>query len=150
MISNKSENIIIFPFEVHGDGNTFAGRVVSDSLILQLRKIWEIHQSEYAGICLSEQLEYGYAEIEPEKLPLYDISPEKENFETKVSSLGDLKFEGMNIPVGNFFTIIREIWPWGVPPTKITGRLQDSDSEIYLVVLMEGLNKGGWKCKCDI
>lgn len=142
MLSKKSDNIVIAPFEVYPDNKTYSGKSISDRLIVELRKIRKIHQSKCGKI--------GFAPIASEKIYLAKLTPEDENFETKVFSLGEVKIAGISFSLGNFFIIFKELWPLGGPVKKITGSLQDIGSDIHLIALMEGPNATGWSLRCNI
>ncbi|MGB9940047.1 tetratricopeptide repeat protein [Methanosarcina sp.] len=132
-LSTKSKGAVIFPFEVNINNKTYNGKIISDSLIAELRKIEKIHKHQFE--------EKG---ITCEKIYLPKVALNTENLETKISNLGDVNIAGMALSVGGILTVLKQLWPLGEPAKTIKGSLQEYDSEIHLIALMEGPRVYGW------
>ena len=102
VLSKKSEEIVILPFEVNSSKKTYNGNIISDSLVVELRKIKEIHDRQFE--------EEG---ITCEKIYLPPLAPNTEQFETTVSNLGNVNVAGMTLSMGGILTIFKRLWPLG-------------------------------------
>ncbi len=132
-LSKGSEEIIILPFTVNSDNKKYDGKIISDSLIVELRKIKKIHEHKFEE-----------EEINFEKIYLPKLTPDSENFETKISNLKDINIGGLTISILGILTVFRLLWPFGEQVKTIRGNLQECDSEIHLIALMEGPKVHGW------
>jgi tetratricopeptide (TPR) repeat protein len=128
-LSERSEEIYIVPFEVNSGKKKYNGKIISEHLIAEMRKIKEIHQQGnriYEDISLSK------------------LIPDTEKFNAKISNMGYLKIAGMTISVLSIFNVLKQFGPLKGQAQTIRGNLQVSDSEINLIALMEGSRSYGW------
>jgi hypothetical protein len=133
ILSKKSKEIIILPFEVNSSKKTYSGNIISDSMVVELRKIKEIHDHKFEK-----------EGITCETISLPQLAPNTEKFETTVSNLGNVNVAGMTLSMGGILTIFKQFWPLGEPAKIIKGSLQESDLEIHLIARMEGPRAHGW------
>lgn len=132
-LSKGNEEIIILLFAVNTSKGKYEGKIISDSLIVELRKIKEIHKHEFE----EEDINFG-------NVYLPKLTPESEDFETKISNLKDINIGGMTISVLGTLTVFKQLWPFGEQAKTIRGNLQECNSEIHLIALMEGPKVHGW------
>jgi tetratricopeptide (TPR) repeat protein len=143
----KSEEIIILPFEVNTSNKKYNGRIISDSLIAELRKIEKTHSfkfEEKEDILCSKISLPKLAPNTESSIYLPKLTPETESFETKISNIGSLTFAGTTLPIGGVLTIFNKLLPLGGSDRIIKGSLQEYGSEIHLIVLMEGPKPNEW------
>jgi len=132
-LSKGSEEIIILPFAVSTSKKKYDGKIISDSLIVELRKIKEIHEHQFEE-----------EDIDFEKIYFPKLTPDSENFETKISNLKDINIGDITISVLGILIVFKQLWPFGEQAKTIRGNLQECDSEIHLIALMEGPKVHGW------
>ncbi|HEX3021581.1 MAG TPA: tetratricopeptide repeat protein, partial [Lachnospiraceae bacterium] len=132
-LSKKGEEIVVLPFDINTSKKTYTGSIISNSLVVELRNIKEIHNRKFE--------EEG---ITCEKISLPMLAPNTEQLETTVSNLGNINVAGMTLSMGGLLTVLKRLWPLGGQAITIKGSLQESDSEIHLIALMEGPSARGW------
>ncbi len=124
-MSREDEKIVVSPFDIHISEKRYNEKIISDSLILELRRIDQIHCNDYPN-------------INPEKIILPKVTPNRECLEAKISSVGEFSIGGVNLPIGDLAVVLKQLWPLGGPGRRITGNLQECESGIRLTAQMEG------------
>jgi tetratricopeptide (TPR) repeat protein len=133
-MSKEDEKIVISPFDIQTYTKTYNGKIISDSLILEVYRIGKIHRTDYAG-------------ISSERIVLPKVTPNSECLETKISSLGEISIGGIKIPGGELAAVFKQLWPFGGTGKRITGSLQECESGIRLTAQMEGYEIFFWDTK---
>jgi tetratricopeptide (TPR) repeat protein len=138
-LSKKRKETIIVPFKVNSSKKTYNGNIISDSLFIELIKIKETYDRKFEEESIT---------CEDIFLPL--LAPSAEQLETTFSNLGNVSVAGMTLSIGDLLTVLKLFWPLGEQARTIKGSLQEYDSEIHLIVRMEGFRTHIWKIALKI
>jgi tetratricopeptide (TPR) repeat protein len=130
-MSREDGRIVIFPFDIQTYSKEYNGKVISDSIVIEVNKIGKIHKTEYL-------------DLKSEKIEFPIVTPNREILDTKISSIGEFSFGGVNIPVGELAMALKQLWPIGGPGKYINGSIQESKLRMRLSAHMDGSENHSW------
>ncbi len=123
---SKSEGTIVLPFQNATGDAKYDGRGISDSLIAELQRIRQIHETEFEGV-----------QLERERITLPAWKPNTEDVSASVADVGTIGIGDTTVSVGKLLTTLKRMWPFGEPGSLITGSIQKYGSVYRLVARME-------------
>jgi len=123
---SKSEGTIVLPFQNATGDTKIDGRGISDSLIAELQRIRQIHETEIEGV-----------QFEKEKvmLPAWKLSTE--DVSATIADVGAIGIGDTTVSVGKLLTTLKRMWPFGDSGGLITGSIQKYGPIYRLVARME-------------
>jgi len=146
----RAENgIVILPFEVDPRNEKLNGKVISEMLITELKRINRIHVDGQYSKSMWRLGEINLAEIQPneeirEKFALPQINPqinpEGESLTKNIETLGTFGFGSTSLPIGNIILLLKQICPGTDPGLIVAGCLRKNGADVYLDAYMKSKN----------
>jgi tetratricopeptide (TPR) repeat protein len=173
LFSKESNGIKVYPFEVYSNPKEYNGKTISECLIFESQRIWQIYQNanqkfennffkktpetykisssveqlgkRNSSVLGQQGVESQIGVLVPESALPFKINFYSENIETIISNAGDISFAGVNLPLSGLLLILKQILIPQNSSQFITGNLQENDSRIRLIAMMGGQNKRTWE-----
>jgi tetratricopeptide (TPR) repeat protein len=137
----SKEGTVILPFENATGEEKFNGRAISDSLVVELLRIRQIHSERRPGI---------RAEIRSEKLNLPALAPSNENIAGSLADVGTVGLGDTTVSVGKLLLTLKQLWPFGDRGNVIAGSLQKYGAVYRLVARMEHHDVRAWEVSREL
>lgn len=143
-IMKDIEQTIVLPFETND--KDLNGRVISDMIIAELRRIKDIHESNKTeGLKVAKSERLPVPREDPSELVLGDdlkrLEEELGEVSAAISDVSMFKLSGIEIPISSLILSINRLRRPGRKGCTIHGTVQKCGSRVHIEVHIKKLNK---------
>ena len=132
----KRKGTIVLPFDNATGEGKYNGKAISDSLIAEMQRIRQIHETELEG-------------IKSEKLFLPEMRPARESLDESFTKMGKASLGGTTLSLGGILVALKQIFSF--KESFIAGSIQKYGKLIRLVARMEYKHEVlAWEASCEI
>jgi len=143
----KKEGIVVMPFDIPtiNEGMNFTGKLVSDILIAELKRIERVHHTKLEGPRDMGLLWQPKTEPTSENLLQLDISSKGETLEFGISEIGTIGFGSTSLSLSNLIIAFKRLCPLSEPVSIITGGVGFFGSVVKITGCLEGRDAFAWE-----
>jgi len=140
---SKNEGTVVIPFEVSEGTRNYDGKTISYMFFNEIKRIDSNFKkfAEGEDFLTTKDLYkklYDHFDLEDPAIKVPELVTKSENVETAFSELEITIQSGLvSIPFTNAIILLKRLWPIGEKRSLISGRINEIDQTICLVIILE-------------